>query len=404
MRGPSFWQRRSGSAARALLCALMLLAVGSSTAVAKENDNPTFLARPDGPGGTLVGYDTSTGEVRFTLPAGLLAAAGQRYVAASVSDDETTVTIYEPILGSVVERLVFDGAWELHGISATGAWLGLRRIPTDAELASWAAGDSMQTDIAIVDAVSSDVSQIHLDGNFDIDGLSRTGSSLFLLQHVDQADATHYQIRLYDLASDTLDPNPLRDKREPDEEMTGYAWDGAASSDGQWLLTLYLNTRENTAFVHSLNLDNRYPVCIDLPSADGDMAKLRAYTITMAPDGMHAYAANPVLGRLAVLDLSSWTVGHVAAFPAITPVSSDEKSAARSLLSPDGRTLFFTAGRVVWAYDTISGTVVHSYQAPSSVAGMGLNPDGTHLLLAGSDGKVTSVDLTSGEKVALTGA
>lgn len=397
------WRRHAGTALRALLCAFVLLAIGTSTAVAKENQ--VFLARPDGPGGKLVGYDTTTGSPIFTLPPGLMTADGQRYVAASANGDETRITFYEPGHGAVDESVDIDGSWELHGISATGAWLGLRRPPTDAELAAWKAGDGMQTDIAILDTVSSRISdEIHLDGNFDIDGVSRYGDALFLLQHVDAKDATHYQIRLYDLREDSLYPDPLRDKREPDEEMTGYAWDGTGSADGQWLLTLYLNTREQTAFVHSLNLDDRYPVCIDLPSADGDMAKLRAYTITMAPDGMRAYAANPVLGRLAVLDLSSWTVQHVASFPAVTPAPSDGRSAARSLLSPDGKTLYFTAGKVVWAYETTSGTVDHSYQAPSSVAGIGLNPDGTRLLIADGEGKVTAIDLASGKLVALAGA
>jgi putative pyrroloquinoline-quinone binding quinoprotein len=413
MRGPHTTRVSllSGGILRALLCALVLLTVGSSTVLAKpghegdEGSNSAFLARPDGPGGPLVGYDTSTGARRFSLPAGLLTADGQRYFAASASGDETAIAVYVPVFGSLLERFVVDGSWELHGISATGAWLGLRRIPTAAEQAAWKAGDDQQTDIAIMDTVSSRIAhEVHLDGNFDVDGLSRYGDSLYLLQHVDAADAQHYLIRLYDLTTDTLVDGALRDKREPDEEMTGYAWDGTASPNGEWLLTLYLNTKENIAFVHSLNLADQYPVCIDLPSGDGDMAKLKAYTLTMAPDGVHVYAANPVLGRLAVLDLSSWTVGHVASFPAVTPVPTNERSAARSLLSPDGRTLYFTAGQIVWAYDTITGNIAHSYQAPASVAGMGLSPDGTRLLVAGADGKVTAVDLASGKSIALSAA
>lgn len=413
MRSLRLRSARFAGTARVLVCLALLLATGTSTALAKPRHGgeigPPFLARPDGPGGRLVGYDTVTGAELFTWPSGLLTADGRRYFSAQASGNETTIESYGLDTNSVSyaghEQVTIDGSWQLHGVSATGAWLGLRRLPTDAELAAWQAGDRMQTEIAIVDTVSWQIAhQIRLDGNFDIDGLSRNGDSLFLLQHVDAADPTHYEIRLYDLTTDTLDPNPLRDKRAPDDVMTGYAWDGTASADGRWLLTLYLNTRQNNAFVHSLNLNDRFPVCIDLPSADGDMAKLRAYTIAMAPDGLHAYAANPVLGRLAVLDLSAWTVDHVVAFPAVTPTPSSERSAARSLLSPDGRTLFFTAGRIVWTYDAVAGTVGHSYQAPPSVAGLGLSPDGNRLLVAGSDGKVTAIDLSSGKVVALAGA
>ena len=36
--------------------------------------------------------------------------------------------------------------------------------------------------------------------------------------------------------------------------MQGRAGQVVASPDGEWLLTLYVNTQSNTAFVHALNL------------------------------------------------------------------------------------------------------------------------------------------------------
>jgi hypothetical protein len=365
---------------RALLGALIFLTLGAPTTLAKPGEgansdgNPVFLVRPDGQGGPLVGYDTATGAARFTWPAGFLTPDGRRYFAAAAQGDATSIDVYDPRGGTFMERFVIDGAWELRGVSATGSWLGLRRIPTAAELAAWQAGNDRQTDLAVMDTVSSRIThEIHLDGNFDVDGLSVLGDSLYLIQHIVVSDGEHYLVRLYDLWRETLRPNPLRDKRSPDDVMTGEAWDGVASVDGQWQLTLYLNTKHHSAFVHSLNLQERYPVCIDLPSGNGDLAKLRAYALTMAPDGMHAYAANPVLGQLAELDLSSWQIGHVVSFPAVTPPPTGERRAAHSLLSADGRMLYFTAGRVVWAYDTVAGTIGNSYLAPPVVTGLGLN-------------------------------
>jgi hypothetical protein len=399
-----------GISTRAIACALCLLATASSAVVAKPEHGtasppPPFLVRPDGLGGPMIGYDTTTGEKRFTLPAGLLTADGKRYVSASASGRETAIAVYEPAFGQLIVRIIINGSWEVRGVSATGDWLGLRRIPSEPERAAWEAGNDRQTEIAIMDTVSSRIThEIVLDGDFDIDGLSKFGESLYLLQHLPSTGAPHYAIRLYDLTTNVLQEAPLRDKRNPDEEMFGYAWGGTATPNGQWLLTLYMNTEEGYAFIHSLNLANRYPVCIDLPWTDSDFAKLKAYSLTVAPDGRHVYAANPVIGKLGLVDLSTMEVVRTVTFPAVTPVPPEDRSAARSLLSPDGRMLYFTAGRIVWAYDTEAGEIVHSYQAPPAVAGLGLSPDGTRLLIVALDGQVTAIDLASGDVVSLPGA
>src|SRR5688572_22337576 len=56
--------------ARAVLAALLLLTLGSTAVLAKPGHearpSSIFLARPDGPGGRLIGYDTVTGEERFS--------------------------------------------------------------------------------------------------------------------------------------------------------------------------------------------------------------------------------------------------------------------------------------------------------------------------------------------------
>jgi hypothetical protein len=407
LRSTRFSRRRLvlGSA-QTLFAAPLLATVGTGATLAKpehgdSHPDPALLARPDGVMGPLIGYDTSTGAERFSLPAGLLTADGRRYFAATAGNGATSIAFYEPDFGMLIERVRINGDWTLHGVSATGAWLGLRRVPTESELAAWKTGDDVQTELAIMDTVSGQTQEILLDGNFDIDGLSRYGESLYLLEHLPSADSPHYAIRLYDLAADLLHEAPLRDKRDPDEEMFGYAWGGTATPDGQWLLTLYMNTHEGYAFIHSLNLANRYPVCIDLPSADSDFAKLKGYSLTVAPDGVRVYAANPVIGKLGLVDLSTWTVTRTVNFPAVTPVPPEDRSAARSLLSPDGATLFFTAGRIVWVYDTGAGEIVNSYSAPDAVAGLGLNPEGTRLLMADLNGQVTAVELATGLVVAL---
>jgi hypothetical protein len=398
---------RASMAARAILCGLMLFAVGSAVVSAKPEHElgPAFLVRPDGPNGPLAGYDATTGEERFTWPAGLLAADGSRYYSSSSTGDETSIDVYDPRIPSSIESFILDGAWELRGVSATGKWLALRRIPTDAELAGWKAGEPWQTEIAVMDATTSRIAHVlRLDGNFDVDAVSAGGNSLFLVQHQPAIDTEHYLIRLYDLASNTLQEGALRDKTNTDEVMTGYAWEGVGSADGQWLLTLYLNTKRDNAFVHSLDLVNQYPVCITLPSGTGDMAKLKAYSLVMAPSGWYAYAVNPALGRVAMIDLTDRQIAHVAAFQPVNAATDGDRPATRVLLSPDGKMLYFTGGQIVWAYDTASGRIVHSYAAPAEVDGLGLSPDGERVLVVGKGSGVTAIDTVTGTLAALAGA
>ena len=71
-------------------------------------------------------------------------------------------------------------------------------------------------------------------------------------------------MRGYDLAAGQLLPGSLGRKGET-VEMQGDAGQVVASPDGRWLLTVYVETTSDTAFVHALNLIERIAICIPLP-------------------------------------------------------------------------------------------------------------------------------------------
>lgn len=178
--------------------------------------------------------------------------------------------------------------------------------------------------------------------------------------------------------------------------MAGYAWGGTASPDGRWLLTLYLSTRRDVAFVHALDLVNRVPVCIDLPSGSGDLELLERYTLTLSPDGKTLYAANPALGVVADIDLSQISVTGRVAFTAQDVARSGlDSPVSRSVLSPDGR-LYFAAGPDVWVYDPEESEVRGPFGAGVPVAGLGLSGDGKRLYVASTDGRPLVFDAQTG--------
>ncbi len=335
--------------------------------------------RPNGATGELVAFNMGNGRSAFTLPPGRISADQQHFVAASPQGATTVVETFDPTQGVVVNSFTLDGRWQLKGVSPNGHWLAL--IAGEEKQAD----DNWQTEIAVV--AGEDGRLIHtlqLDGRFEIDALSNDGSALFLIQFVPPDQPDKYVVRLYDLMIEELLPDPLRDKRVTDEVMTGYAWGTVADAQGQWWHTLYVSTQRNKAFIHALDLQNRWPVCIDLPSGEGDFATLQQYALALAPDGQKIYATNPALGLVVEVNLQDFAVVRQVAFKAAAAV---QDSTPTSVLSADGSRLFFTNGRQVWAYDTVERTVSAPYPIESEmvVQGLGISSDGERLAVAVAD-------------------
>ncbi|MCG8353662.1 MAG: hypothetical protein MI924_38350 [Chloroflexales bacterium] len=392
-----------------------------ATAVAKSPHeswpSEFFLARPEGAKGRAIAYDMADGSQRFSLPNGMLAADHTAYYAASVTpkpqldvsaakqsvpafDLNTRLDAYDPQTGELVRSFDFDGAWELSGVAPSGRWLALTRSPSAEEQQERQETGQWQTKVNIVQAEEGRVvNALVLDGNFEVETISADGSALFLVQHLPAVKPDHYLIRLYDLAAERLQEDPLRDKQLIDEVMSGYAWDGLASPNGQWLLTLYLSTNREVAFIHTLDLWNKAPTCIDLPSGDGDIELLKYYTLALDPNSQTVYAANTALGVIAEVSLHQRKLVRATRFDAQAPLPTDahlQATSSRSVTSPDGRTLYFSNGTNVWAYDTKERAVSGPYQADGQITGLGVSSDGKRLYVAQSD-QLLVFDTASGE-------
>ena len=205
--------------------------------------------RPEGTAGQLVAYDMANGSQVFSLPPGRLAADQQQYVAAAQYAETTEVSLFNPANGEVTGSFVLDGRWLLAGMSPNGRWLAFRGDNEKTQGKGW------QTEIAVVANEDGRIAHtVQLDGHFEVDAISNDGIGLFLIQYVPPDQPEQYVVRLYDLAQDELLPEPLRDKRVPDEIMTGYAWGTVADRQGQWWHTLYVSTQRNKAFITPLIL------------------------------------------------------------------------------------------------------------------------------------------------------
>jgi hypothetical protein len=365
-----------------------------------------FLVRPAGAKGPALAYDMADGGERFALPAGMLSADGNRYYAVEANQTGSVLRAFDPRTGSLLDEFVVEGQWALSGVSPTGKRLALTRIVGEGEKKVWASTHQWQTDLQIVDAENGEpVHLLSLDGNFEVETVSADGKSLFLVQHLPTVNPDHYLIRLYDLSREALVADPLRSKTS-DEVMAGLAWDGIASPNGKWLLTLYLSTRRNVAFVHTLNMVDKFPVCIDLPSGQGDFDQLKHYTLTLSPDGQTVYATNPVLGVVAEVSLNASQVTRTVLFePGIPSIDyASDAPVGRSVISADGQTLYFTSGYAIWPYATRAGRLSSPYAVEGHVLGLGLSSDGKRLYVARAAQPLLALDAASGQPLSFPAA
>jgi hypothetical protein len=342
-----------------------------------------LYVQSDGSRGLLVAYNTASRQAVFALPPGMASADGRTYFSAFSAGTTTVLKRWHVATAQQRGEWELPGRWTLQGVSPTGRWAALARR----------AGQN--TGLLVFDARSGErVHVMRLRGNYEVETISRDGKRLFLIEHL---AGRQYNVRQYDLSRERLVANPLR--AEGVKIMAGYAWSGVASPNGRWLLTLYLSTPGKLAFVHSLDLERSRPACIGLPSGRGGAFEhLKRYSLTLSPDSRTLYAANPALGVVAELDLTRSEVKRVARFEKSAPVAGAHP-ATLSTISRNGRTMYFSAGRDLWAYDAAYGVVRGPYETGGKVVGVGYGAGDDRVFAVRKDGHMVGFRAANGERV-----
>jgi hypothetical protein len=332
-----------------------------------------LAVRSSGPRGSLVAYDVAGGGVRFALPAGIASADGSRYVVSARRRARTLLRLYDARTGLSLGARFVAGGWNLGAVSGNGRWIALVRPQRGA------------TEIQLVGPGRARSHRFTVRGWFDVDAVANDGARVFLIQYV----AAGYLIRFYDLRRAQLATRVLTERGKP---MAGTAWGAVASPDGRRVMTLYLRG-DSLAEVHTLDLARGTAVCIDLPH--GKTAALRAYTLALGPEGRTLYAANPALGVVATVDLRSLQVVRVTHFHRRTAADPTSRPAA---VSHDGRTVYFGAGRSLYAYDAAYGRVRGRYDTGGAVAGIAFGAGDRILRVVRRDGRSLWFDAATGSR------
>jgi hypothetical protein len=159
---------------------------------------------------------------------------------------------------------------------------------------------------AVIDVATLKLRKVvKLRGDFSFDALSPTGKSLYMIEHVSVQDALRYRVRAYDLSAGRLLEKMVTDKRRWQSVMQGVPLARAHSVNDRWAFTLYGGG--SSLFVHSLDTQKAYAVCIDLPQrfARLDLGGLR---MQMQGEGRLVIRYGGAGKKLAVLDTNKFRV------------------------------------------------------------------------------------------------
>jgi hypothetical protein len=238
--------------------------------------------------------------------------------------------------------------------------------------------------------------KFEFDGIYRFDGINDSGDGLYLIEYLSSGYSPKYQVRFYDLAKGELDPNVVVAKGE-DPIMSGDRQISVPSSTGEWLFSLYTNENYGP-FIHALNLNTRFAVCIDLPKDGKDDPEKQAFwSLAMSPGGSTLYAANGALNLVVELDTQQLQIRRTATLPApsartgpldrlvrwLMPVAEakpeHEPGAAGAVLSRDGKTLFVLGGQGLLAINTKDLTLRGRYLVDRTLNSIALSPDDARL-------------------------
>jgi hypothetical protein len=325
-----------------------VIAHGSLLATRQQADSPIRV------------IDLRSGTTRWRLPPGIV--AGHQVV----HQDGGLLTW-------------FDAATGARAGSATlqqRARFSLVGTSQDASRAVLARTQARSTTFAIVSR-SRPEQTVKLGGNtWSFDALR--GSKLFLIK----SSAGGYQVRQYDLASDTLAGAALKDPGES-ATISGVPFARVASTDGRYLFTLYLGSGGG-AMVHELDLVAGTARCVDLPGG-GDFSAAMTWALVVDPDGRTLWAVSPGYGRVVAVDIAAHRIRDSYAFQRASWAPNPGVAA----MAPDGERIAVTDAQHVWFVELARRKVV---AGGNHVAiALGFAPDLSRLWVVGERSRVRSL-------------
>jgi hypothetical protein len=317
------------------------------------------------------------------------------------ADDDTVLQAREALTGAVRSRVRLRGALDIRVASFDGSQVALMAPLADGR-SPWIPVPRASTTIVVADpSGTEDPVRYRLEGNYEPEGFSPDGRSLFLIRFVPPTDPQAYRVSRLDLSRGRVFP-VFTGQKSVVETMSGTRLEQVASPDGRMLFTLYTiqpaayphaHVGRPVAFVHTLSLADGWAHCIALPEEmwGGDpLDQVMALAPGAGAGEEILYVIDTARDLVAVMDTDRLEVVETANIDFGPPAGE-----ARAAVASDG-TLFVAIGDRLMGIDPDTLRVTRDWTLEAPTTALGAGPDG---LYVGMSETVAVVDPTTGHSV-----
>jgi len=348
------------------LAGLLIAACGRAPQAGPHaGDDVIFIAA----GSSVVAFDVQSKTAVAQLPAGVASADWKHYYFGSGG----VLADYNPMTGEAARSLPIPQGYALPVVTASGMPGGLSQ--NGRHLVLQAPNDGTSHFLVVDTSFTKAPLRIDIRGVFDFDAISNDGTRIYLIQ---RAGNGHYFVRDY-VVGIGLDPNIIFDKTDGAAAMSGVRLTGVPSSDGVWLYSVYAR-KDQSAFVHELNLDAAIALCVDL-TGPGYAADQKAMHWFLAMSGVSGrlLAVNGPLG--VVTDMDAGTTAHIDGM----------RGGTSAVVTSDGRSLLI-AGEGVRRLNASTLQVTATALESWNVTGLAASTGGKAIYAISDSGRVAALD------------
>jgi DNA-binding beta-propeller fold protein YncE len=361
-------------------------------------------------------FDSGSGAVLARDAGALVAPDGSRLYSTTRSGTETTLQALDAASGTVLSTATLEGSLDARVASLSGRSIALMHA-MPAGQAPWVPVPRAHTTIVVADPTGERAARRYrLDGNFEPEAFSIDDRRLFMIQYLPAEAPAAYRVTTLQLADGAVRP-VFGHFDAPPERMPGIRLRQMFDPRTDQLYTLYTTRSEYSrgywegygdepakpgeaakelTFVHVLNLRAGWAYCAGLPRRLWGQPA-RALAMSTSPDGRTLYVVESVGGIVSEMDTKSLKIRRTKR----VDLGSLQGTRTSVSTSVDGSTLFVGSasdGTAVYAIDTRTLRMVARWEAPGTVADLGLSDDGDRLYAAIAD-RVAVLDPSSGAEL-----
>lgn len=318
---------------------------------------------------------------------GIVVPGTSTLVTVASKDGSTTVTAVDLTANRETAGPAVAGEFVATVVSGSGRLAALSE-PREEGATPWLPNGRRITNLVIAPiGASGGFKKFELRGNYEPEAFSTDDQTLFLIKYIPAMAPSRYSVRRLNLRTGSITPI-ARLKLAAPGVMRGTGRMQVLAPDESQLYTLYTQQGPNYAhgpigdhdrgrihaFVHVLDLSEKWAHCIDLPMPFGT-GRATASAVTVSPGGDRVYVTDWTNGVIAAIDPARVSLLRVHE---IDLGGRDDATFA----SATDEILYVAGNAEVVAVETSTMNVVGRWEAAGEIVGLAPAPSGQGVYVA----------------------